>query len=820
MAIHLPKVQESWGATYGHACCQLGQYIRTMTHYDYNDAYRNLTALYEYGNLDAQGDERTTFNGYHDLVNIPTRYLPGKKAWTHVYKGITADVMDANWMSDNVFIYEGSTAWNYMSPTSKGDLVETKKSNMREGVASAGLPVNISQKFVYDSYGNQVQSIDANNNPGPSTTYDGYYHAFPVTTTLQNGRTETTVWDYTLDVPKSTTDMNNVSTQTQYDDFGRPQASWIYTGTLATGTPPNEEYFLPGLNQTSVPVPFSIKYKLRLGTQAGINPDTWQTRWFDGRGRTIQDVSPKAGSNTVRVDTAYNVNGQVEKATLPFEVSVTAPDLYRMPAWTQPQVSKQYDALGRPTLEVNPDGTNIITMYHWLQRVDVCDELRHCKFTYSDAYGRLSTVLEYDTADPGYLPQNSPYSVATEYTYDVLDNLLSVKRNAWVSALNTPVVTTMEYDGLGRKKVMNDPDMGRWEYGYDNAGNLTSQKDALYLSNSTLYASHLLLIDYDVMGRPTAKYYGQTHKNGNLADVRFYYDNALSDAATAKSWGRLRKAEVTGVDGQGSKANSHSYVYDDRGQLKTETINSALARNNGDYTISYAYDTAGRLVSTTYPDPDATHETLSVRYNEQAIGLPLKLTSNKTNDVHPVQNAAYNERGQLKELYQGSDGLPGNLLKTVYGYDDTTTKRGWVTSTLVTTGGGATLLNLNMTYEANGNVSTVSQSATGTNSPTFINTFTYDQKDRLVSATSAGTNGSASMWATETYTFDDIHRMRTRTIGGTTYTYGYPTSQGTGSHLDAPTDYKGATYEYDANGNQVRRSEGDTAQVHTFPDSR
>ncbi|MDQ3927843.1 MAG: hypothetical protein M3328_01720, partial [Chloroflexota bacterium] len=62
----------------------------------------------------------------------------------------------------------------------------------------------------------------------------------------------------------------------------------------------------------------------------------------------------------------------------------------------------------------------------------------------------------------------------------------------------------------------------------------------------------------------------------------------------------------------------------------------------------------------------------------------------------------------------------------------------------------------------------------GTNSPTFMNSFTYDQKDRLVSATSAGTNGSVSMWATETYTFDDIHRMRTRTIGGTTYTYGYP----------------------------------------------
>jgi hypothetical protein len=189
----------------------------------------------------------------------------------------------------------------------------------------------------------------------------------------------------------------------------------------------------------------------------------------------------------------------------------------------------------------------------------------------------------------------------------VLDNLLSVKRNAWVLDPNSQVISTMEYDGLGRKKAMNDPDMGRWEYGYDSVGNLTSQKDALYLSNPATYAGHLLLVDYDVMNRPTTKYYGQAHKNGNLGDVRFYYDNALGDG-----------------------------------------------------------------------DPN------------------------------------------------------------------TASKRGWLGQTIVT-GGGATLLDLKITYENNGNVKTVSQNAIGTNGPTFTNSFTYDQKDRLRSAQSTGTNGSASL---------------------------------------------------------------------------
>src|SRR5262249_20877990 len=33
-------------------------------------------------------------------------------------------------------------------------------------------------------------------------------------------------------------------------------------------------------------------------------------------------------------------------------------------------------------------------------------------------------------------------------------------------------VTTIVYDGLGRKTQMTDPDMGTWSYGYDPNGNL------------------------------------------------------------------------------------------------------------------------------------------------------------------------------------------------------------------------------------------------------------------------------------------------------------------------------------------------------------
>ena len=53
-------------------------------------------------------------------------------------------------------------------------------------------------------------------------------------------------------------------------------------------------------------------------------------------------------------------------------------------------------------------------------------------------------------------------------------------------------VTTIGYDLLGRKTGMTEPDMGSWQYGYDNAGNLTSQRDG---------ANRWLYLEYDALNR-------------------------------------------------------------------------------------------------------------------------------------------------------------------------------------------------------------------------------------------------------------------------------------------------------------------------------
>jgi YD repeat-containing protein len=70
-----------------------------------------------------------------------------------------------------------------------------------------------------------------------------------------------------------------------------------------------------------------------------------------------------------------------------------------------------------------------------------------------------------------------PVELWLRYNHDAADRLLTVEqRTGGGGALFA--VTTMSYDLAGRKRTMNDPDLGAWSYTYDAAGNLRTQTDA------------------------------------------------------------------------------------------------------------------------------------------------------------------------------------------------------------------------------------------------------------------------------------------------------------------------------------------------------
>lgn len=182
------------------------------------------------------------------------------------------------------------------------------------------------------------------------------------------------------------------------------------------------------------------------------------------------------------------------------------------------------------------------------------------------AHDGILEIDEYTEVDPLATVDN------TTYGYDTLDHLTAVTDTADVPSGGH--VTTMHYDGLGRKDWMDDPDMGEWHYGYDIAGNLISQTDA---------KGCVINFDYDELNRLTEKSYGGTCSG---ATVHYFYD----EAGHGYSIGRRTRM----TDGSGSTA----WFYDARGRVTREekTIDSQT------FVTQYTYDAAGRPVTMTYPD--------------------------------------------------------------------------------------------------------------------------------------------------------------------------------------------------------------------------
>jgi RHS repeat-associated protein len=794
MYISFVPLIQSVGTTYGAPPNELWVVRQTKTSYDY-DSHGNQSRVDNYGDVSSQGDESRTNSVYAVAEHInpsptPSQYIIDRIGLVTQYEGITTTTI----MAETQYFYDYNTA-NYGQlpnlPDGKGRLTQTRQLGVLDGEYKSP---NATTKFHFDDYGNQ--DIITNTIGIPiTTTYDLYYHSFPITITQPNGRNMITEYDYVLDVVSSTVDMNGTTTVYRSDVFGRPERSWIKDdGYNSDYDHPNERYAFSDIGQESVQAPFYVSYTVRLDENAGSAGYSYAMQWYDGRGRVLQEVSPKdpTTNEVVIANTTYTVTGALSSTILPYTATVANPLIYNLPNTNKPKTINYYDGAGRPSMVINPDGIHITYDYTLLQWVGVSEvmtgTIKHEKWQHTDLLGRTDQVEEREVNIGGPY-----YFMILNYDYDMLGRLTEVQREG-----NDNPTTEIHYDPLGRKSRMVDPDMGTWKYEYDAVGNMIVQTDSLHLDDPVTYAGHEIFFDYDSMNRLKAKYYGDSHHNSGIADVKYYYDNDLGDASSKKSWGKLRLMEVT-AQGQGSgKANGHGYEYDVRGLTVADVV--TITSPSEPYRVSYTYDVGKRLKTITYPDP--TEEQVTVTYNRQGFGMPKVVSSSATAYPSPVADATYNERGQLTKLVQGSG---NNVLTTVYSY----TMIGWLSNTMVTAPNGAggtnILLNLGLSYTANGNIASVSnQNITnpGSNNPTFTNSFTYDGLNRLRSATSTSSLGSG-LFADESYSFDAIGRMTTRYIGTTSYDYDYEDSE----HIDAPTAYQDFTFEYDAAGNQVERTD-------------
>jgi YD repeat-containing protein len=281
-------------------------------------------------------------------------------------------------------------------------------------------------------------------------------------------------------------------------------------------------------------------------------------------------------------------------------------------------------------------------------------------------------------------------------------------------------VTTMHYDGLGRKEAMDDPDMGHWEYRYDDAGNLTKQLDA---------RGQAICFYYDQLHRLKGKTYhenvtdidnpslcGSDPGSGNYA-TEYIYDCGDGNCPS----GNYGVGQRTGMsDDSGSTA----WTYDARGRVtKEEKLVNGIT---DPFVTRYTqYDAMDRVMDMVYPDGEVVHHTYD-------SGGALETLSGSDPYVTGID---HNEMGQIETL------ALGNTLTTQYTYDDLNFRLERIQV--------GSLLDLSYTYDNVGNVQTIVDAANGGQ----IQHFTYDTLDRLTHAwTTGGGNGAYD----RTYAYDEI----------------------------------------------------------------
>ena len=228
----------------------------------------------------------------------------------------------------------------------------------------------------------------------------------------------------------------------------------------------------------------------------------------------------------------------------------------------------------------------------------------------------------------------------------------------------------------------------------------------------------------------------------------------------------------------------------------------------GSRTVTYAYDTAGRLASLT----DWGARTTTFGYNADSqrttVTRPGSLvTTNTYNAAGWLTGVEHKKNATVLQSFTYTYDAAGNRTSQV-GPNGTETYTldalGRLTSTTIPTQGTTTY-----TYDANGNRLTKVNGTTTTN-------YTYDDADQLTlegtTAYTYDTAGNMTARGTSTYSYDWRGRMTSSTTGGTTTSYTY---DGTDVRVKKQTGAATTTYLWDReSGLPLLIDDGTNGYVH------
>ena len=708
--------------------------------YDYGP-YGNRTATREYDQSDAL--YRQLVREYHAPQVAGNTYLVARVARVETRNAGGVALARTEWPTYRATCSGGST----------GDPAEVR------AYADLGAGVYTRTTYGYDCWGNRTDVTTwKDGQPRTTTTqYDGAFKAYPTLVTLPsvNGLalTEGAEYDTRMGTLTKVTDPNGVETRATYDPFGRLAKVW---NPDDSETQPTLLLDYHNYGSPTDPARFAAWRRVTSGSAApaALRP-LW--RYYDGRGRAVQERRYGANGQFLETNTLYKDTTGVVKAGQPHAVATSdafVPIVEGDAAnrWT----TSETDGVGRTIRVTLPDGSASTADYARTAGgglVRTADANGHVTEGETDVWGRATATREFT----GVFPNVTPYATTT-VEYDPL-NRATKTRDAQL------IETSTTYDALGRVLTVSDPDRGLSTRTYDAVGNLKVASDA---------RGKTVMYTYDALDRLTGT-------SGDLVS-NYVYDTDPANPAQPSTKGRLTTTYTGSTTAPTVKARS---VYDRRGRVTRgeQTILGVTAASDA------TYDDAGQVTAATLPGGEV------VTYRYDLDGSPLTARSSLAGQVYYLGGATgtdttYNARGQLTGRVFGNGLIEGRT------YDDALGRlvRGQLGTAAPTPAAPADRSDRSYTYDPVGNVRTQAESTTGE-----TQSYAYDARDRLTHAFSNRAASSPGAYD-ETYAYDPVGNFTSK--AGVAYDYSDPPlGSGQTRPKHAPKSVGGEAYTYDAVGN-------------------
>jgi YD repeat-containing protein len=489
----------------------------------------------------------------------------------------------------------------------------------------------------------------------------GHSAAYPTTITNALGQSTLLSYNSCTGTLGTSTDPNHQTTTFGYDSRDRRVSTTYPAGNgntcLQYSDAPNS--LCPPFGGPTLPM------RVISSQQITASVSKVSTIVLDGLARQVQSQLNSDPWGTDYVDTTYDGIGNVSSVSNPYRL---------MSELTYGVTTYSYDALGRKSYQCQPDNGNNYpcvagsSYLEWSYNGNVTtysDELLNTWQRTSDALGRLTDVSE-------------PGNLKTHYSYSGTGDLRSVTQSGLSS--ETARIRSFTYDSLSQMVCASNPEnssaqcpstataappVGVVSYGYDLSGNVITKTDARSVS---------INYGYDVINRLISKTYSSSDPSvGYTSSSCYIYDQNSTPNATGRlvaEWTQVGACPNNAVQLPSSAISwKNITAYDSMGRVRGEQ-QCPLAPCANPTTLSYTYDQAGDLASSTNGMPSSVLSGFLTTYNTDSAGRLSKIFTNWDDATHPPTLFEADQPNAVDGVQYAPYG-PLGLTEAQYGVDPT-----------------------------------------------------------------------------------------------------------------------------------------------------